>query len=1038
MSISKHLIDGLHLEKGTADAQPLVPGRRPSQAPSTDGREPDGAIEVPLGAPKESLDSYMKKRTTPRPPSEEPKPMVGSDSEGDSSADGVDGEPVTGKDRAGEDGARRRSLVDGGRQRSVAEGGRQRSVAEGAGLPGSMASVAAKGIAGSITFTQENLHRRGSNADGRRSSVAGGDFDDPDDADKPTQHQAQMKQPGQGLKSGRTSQMSSLQQLSAKEAEEKEKEETAEAADVVDPNAVPINPVTKEPWDIDVSSAMTPLQAMELHAMAKKVKMGLAMVAMRQLERSMDEEGYSKSFMDQEDKEELAGLETLQTQIVNHFKECNIAEDSPLFQQYMATLEIKPPKPPTPPRHVPVEKEHTAKELMLVESYPKPVPHAPIAGLYEFQAEEEPDPIPTEVKKFSRDNSVLLDTKYLQSIIPAPDPPPEEEEAAEVEPPVIEEPPREPTPPPEPQPVPEPELMKKPPAVLPPIHRLSTVKIGARAALQTHVFEPMAISAPLPAPVVASLTKATPWQTRQAKMALIAAQQAAAKESKLKAAASATAAAAMQDEAEQSPASSRTLLNDARQLQSRQSQSRPSQSRPSQVLSPNGYREEQRPLSRQVDLLDQRTPSRQITYPGGGGGKEVLTYAQRMAMTDAHILRSREGSRPQQSQQPQPRAAGMGVVGNGGANNAVLNNSPYRKPLQHAPSHAQTEQEEHRAPPEDHRMVFTSITGKVMTEVDMRPHAQPPKINAARELATRPAPDDGGALRTARFVSGASDAVAIAKKITATEVAKRAVGAAGVAPRTPGVRDPAADASYIASMARDVRAPGALEAAMKMADQPDRSLLSRSERRSRPSDDGRTSTQEGGRARNNAHGSNGSLRSSLIDIDDATNATRTGPRSHLRSKTSLLNNPTSFATSRSKETLLPPSTSRPQLTQQQHQPSLLQKPPPGINKLPASILIQKQRGTILKGSTVVPSQQPSGSGEQSFEVGHVWEGGGNALGESSGRSQHAPSKGVMRLPKLGKTYLDPKEKKSAGEDTNRMARTLRLVGKGAGADGVDR
>ncbi|KAJ3102345.1 hypothetical protein HDU97_000626 [Phlyctochytrium planicorne] len=104
----------------------------------------------------------------------------------------------------------------------------------------------------------------------------------------------------------------------------------------------------------DISLSLTPVQAAELHRVAMRYKMALAMVAMRDLERAMEEDaalaagnpGMPKAVLEQQIKEEQEGLQNSKQDLIDHLTTCGFSPTSPLFQRILTSTETTPqPKP---------------------------------------------------------------------------------------------------------------------------------------------------------------------------------------------------------------------------------------------------------------------------------------------------------------------------------------------------------------------------------------------------------------------------------------------------------------------------------------------------------------------------------------------------------------------------------------------------------------------------------------------------------------------------------------------------------------------
>ncbi|KAJ3117175.1 hypothetical protein HDU96_007728 [Phlyctochytrium bullatum] len=130
-----------------------------------------------------------------------------------------------------------------------------------------------------------------------------------------------------------------------------------------------------EELERDLSLALTPAQAAELHQLGSRYKMALALVAMRDLERTMDSEGFSKSFLETQEKEEKDGLEKAKA-------EYPAAHGNDLMDFSLPTpTEIPPPPQPEPTTEPPevnqLPKDPTEIDIVtLDEREPELPPHA--------------------------------------------------------------------------------------------------------------------------------------------------------------------------------------------------------------------------------------------------------------------------------------------------------------------------------------------------------------------------------------------------------------------------------------------------------------------------------------------------------------------------------------------------------------------------------------------------------------------------------------------------------------------------------------
>ncbi|KAJ3099288.1 hypothetical protein HDU97_003306 [Phlyctochytrium planicorne] len=115
----------------------------------------------------------------------------------------------------------------------------------------------------------------------------------------------------------------------------------------------------------DITLALTPAQATELHQLASRYKMALALIAMRDLERTMDgDQGFSKSFVDTQTREEQEGLKKSKLEFGNHLVTCGVSADSKLYQRILQSTEQSVTKP-NPNATKRTEREFSAKELGL-------------------------------------------------------------------------------------------------------------------------------------------------------------------------------------------------------------------------------------------------------------------------------------------------------------------------------------------------------------------------------------------------------------------------------------------------------------------------------------------------------------------------------------------------------------------------------------------------------------------------------------------------------------------------------------------------
>ncbi|KAJ3218028.1 hypothetical protein HDU67_006728 [Dinochytrium kinnereticum] len=151
---------------------------------------------------------------------------------------------------------------------------------------------------------------------------------------------------------------------------------------------------SSQPSYMDVSVGLTPSQAVELHRLGQKVKMAMALVAMKNLERTMDENVVRDALFLREADEELEGLSNAKKAYEEHLISCDVPRDSKLFKDMMLAVDsdIDPNKVAPIPLHRSSKSRHeyTDKELGILEKRRSTQDPDRLKGMFNWRESDNP------------------------------------------------------------------------------------------------------------------------------------------------------------------------------------------------------------------------------------------------------------------------------------------------------------------------------------------------------------------------------------------------------------------------------------------------------------------------------------------------------------------------------------------------------------------------------------------------------------------------------------------------------------------------
>ncbi|KAJ3101866.1 hypothetical protein HDU97_000979 [Phlyctochytrium planicorne] len=161
------------------------------------------------------------------------------------------------------------------------------------------------------------------------------------------------------------------------------------------------NDGSEHPSYMDIASGLTPAQAVEAHKLAQRVKMAMALVAMRNLDRTMDEDIESNPVLQEEVKEELEGLKKAKKLYEEFIVSCEVPKDSKMFNDLMLAVESEddPNKiAQKPSRRTSKSQQYSDKELGLQQEKRRNTLNSAgadrLKGLFTWKNENEPEEPP--------------------------------------------------------------------------------------------------------------------------------------------------------------------------------------------------------------------------------------------------------------------------------------------------------------------------------------------------------------------------------------------------------------------------------------------------------------------------------------------------------------------------------------------------------------------------------------------------------------------------------------------------------------------